>query len=150
MRLNLLTGKWEEDKPKKKNSLPERDVEKEIDSFLKSNGIYSRVIKSDGRKLPNGKWIPSRQGRGISDRIAILHPNGRFLAIEIKASGKRSSASEEQIMFLTMIIQMGGIGVVADSVECVKKALAMSKQELLDYLPEIKKEYPQTSLEPLF
>ena len=136
-RLNLLTGKWIEDKKKKKKKLPERKVEDEIDAYLKENKIYARVIKSDGRKLPNGKWIPSRQGRGISDRIGIL-PSGRFLAIEIKAEGKRNSASEEQIEFLTTIINNNGLGLVADCVDDIKKALAMTKQELLDFLPKIK------------
>ena len=132
---NYLLGKYMPDAPKRKNKkLPEAQICEQIDTYLKSIGAYMRTIKSDGRKLPNGRWIPSSQGKGISDRIGLVN-GGRFLAVEVKAKGKRSTATSEQLEFLTKIIDLGGCGVVADSVECVKKALAMSKQELLDYLP---------------
>lgn len=150
-KLDLLTGKWLPDKPKRKKSarLPEAKVGDDVDAYLKSLGFYMRVIKSDGRKLPNGRWIPSKQGRGISDRIGITD-TGRFIAVEIKAQGKRNTATDEQIDFLTRIIKNNGIGLVADSVDCVKAALPMSKQELLDYLPKPKTELSRPSLEPLF
>lgn len=141
MPINFLTGKYIADKPRRKSKkLPEAKVGEEVDAYLKSIGAYLRTIKSDGRKLPNGKWIPSTQGRGISDRIGLL-PGGRFLAIELKAPGRLRSATEEQIEFLRNIINLGGIGVVADSVECVRVALTQSREELLETLPKIKKEY---------
>ena len=116
-------GKYIEDKPKRKSKrLPEAKVGDAVDKFMREYGAYMRTIKSDGRKLPNGKWIPSRQGRGISDRIGVL-PGGRFIAIELKAPGKKNTATEEQINFLEKVIHTGGCGVVADSVDCVQKAL---------------------------
>jgi len=151
--LDFLTGKWIE-KPERKRTkkLPEAQVGDAVDAYLCSVGAYVRAIKSDGRKLPNGKWIPSKQGRGISDRLVWL-PEGVFLAVELKAQGKKRDATVEQLDFLRRIIKLGHRGCVADSVECVKLALAQTKSEMLGDLDKlIKKEYSQTnlSLEPLF
>lgn len=151
MRLDLLTGRWIEDKPKRSKTkrLPEASVGDHVDAYLKSLGFYMRVIKSDGQKLSSGRWIPSKQGRGISDRIGVTD-TGRFIGVELKAEGKRKDLTDEQRDFLTRIIRNGGIGVVADSVESVKAALSMSKEELLDFLPKPKTEDYQSSLGSLF
>lgn len=127
--LDLLLGKWVEDKPKKKRAAPEARVKDEIQSFLRSRGCYTRTIKSDGQKLPSGKWIPSKQGRGISDLIGIT-PDGRFLAIEVKAPGKEKTATPEQLDFIENILQRGGIGIVASSVDQVERALTATMDQL--------------------
>lgn len=144
MSLNLLTGKFKKDLKEKKRTLPEAEVGKQVDDYLSLIGVYFRTIKSDGTKMPNGQWHKSQQGAGISDRIGVVPVSGKFLAIELKAKGKKKSLSEAQYKFLLHIISCDGIGCVADSVEDVKKALASSKQELLDELEKwnpIKTEY---------
>lgn len=134
--INLLTGKVVEEK-KQKRKAPEAQVAKEIDAFLKSIGAYMRTIKSDGVKTAHG-WRPSNQGRGISDRIGILPPNGRFIAIELKSKGKKSTTTPEQLDFLKRVIESGGIGCVADSISDVTAALNHTKQEMLEALPKPK------------
>lgn len=137
-RLDLLTGKWIEDK-KKRNKSPEASVGKEIDAFLKKEGIYFRAIKSDGTKMQNGGWRRSSQGAGISDRLGWIPVYGRGIGIEIKAKGKKRTVTEFQLSFLINLVENGAIGVVADSVEDVRRALTQSKQELIDTLNSYRK-----------
>lgn len=128
-RLDLLKGVWvDEPKPKKRNNTEER-VKDDIKAWLESQGCYMRVIKSDGRKLPNGKWIPSKQGRGISDLIGVT-PQGRFIAVEVKAPGKEKTATLEQLDFISNIIERGGVGVVASSIAQVEWALSATQEQL--------------------
>lgn len=147
-KLNLLTGIWQKE-TKKKNKSPEAQVGKEVDAYLKSIGAYVRTINSGGIQR-NGRWTTSGQGSGISDRVGILR-GGRFIAVELKATGKKKTVTDEQADFLREVINRGGVGCVADSVEDVKKALTQNEQELLELLKVLttKKVSPQ-SLEPLF
>lgn len=128
-RLDLLKGVWVEDQPKKKRDNPEGKVKDAIQDWLRLRGCYTRTIKSDGQKLPGGKWIPSKQGRGISDLIGIT-PEGRFLAIEVKAPGKEKTATLEQLDFISNIIERGGVGVVASSIAQVEWALSATQEQL--------------------
>lgn len=120
-RLDLLSGRWiEEQKRKRKRTQPEERVKDLIKEWLESQGCYIRVIKSDGRKLPNGKWIPSKQGRGISDLIGVA-PDGRFVAVEVKAPGREKRATPEQVLFIDEIKRRGGFAMIASSVDQVRK-----------------------------
>lgn len=130
-RLDLLTGEWKEEFKGKKKA-PENQVGKAVDAYLKSIGAYMRQINSGGTKR-NGTWTTSGQGSGISDRVGILH-GGRFVAVELKAPGKKKTVTECQVLFLRNIINRGGVACVADSVECVKVALSQTKEELLSTL----------------
>ena len=125
-RLNLLTGKWAEDKPKRKS--PEAAVGRAVDDFLRIKGAYIRTIKSDGTKTRDG-WRRSAQGAGISDRIGIL-PGGRFVAVELKAPGRKSTLSQPQYTFLSEILVRGGLACVADSVNCVALAFSQSSEDM--------------------
>jgi hypothetical protein len=128
-RLDLLKGVWVDEKPKVKRQQPEERTKDEIRAWLESRGFYMRVIKSDGRKLPNGKWIPSKQGRGISDLIGVT-PDGRFVAVEVKAVGKEKTATPEQLNFIREILERGGIGVVVSSVKQVEWAVTATTDQL--------------------
>lgn len=132
-RLDFLSGKYIEDAPKKKS--PEAAVGRAVDSFLISLGGYVRKINSGGVKTDKG-WRTSGQGAGISDRLCWL-PNGKFIAVELKAPGKKRTLSEEQFKFLLSIIELDHIGCVADSVDCVKLALTQSKQERIDTIKKL-------------
>lgn len=127
-KFNILLGKYQEFEDKKKSKNPEAQVAKEVDLFLKSIRAYCRQINSGGT-MRNGRWTTSGQGKGISDRIGLLQ-GGRFIAIELKAQGKKQTVTPAQVDFLLKIINNGGIGCVADSVEDVKKALIASPSEL--------------------
>lgn len=128
-RLDLLKGVWVDEPKPKKRSNPEEKIKDEIKAWLESRGFYMRVIKSDGRKLPNGKWIPSKQGRGISDLIGVA-PDGRFVAVEVKSTGKEKTATPEQLDFISEVLQRGGIGVVASSVKQVEWAVTATTDQL--------------------
>lgn len=58
---------------------------------------------------------------GSADIIGIVKPHGRFLAIEVKAEKGRQSESQRN--FQRMVEGMGGVYVLARSVEDVLKAL---------------------------
>ena len=57
---------------------------------------------------------------GTSDIIGLL-PNGRFLAIEVKSKSGRPS--KEQLAFLRKVNSLGGIGLVANSLDVVEYEL---------------------------
>jgi hypothetical protein len=56
-------------------------------------------------------------GVGASDLVCVVPPYGRFLGIEMKAPGKRSTTSDEQKHWLAVVRRFGGITGVATSVE---------------------------------
>lgn len=58
---------------------------------------------------------------GSADILGILKPSGRFLAIEVKKPGGKPS--EEQIAFLCAIRDAGGVAIVAQSLDDVRKVL---------------------------
>lgn len=145
-RYDFLRNKMVSDKPKKRAKAPEAKVGAAIDVYLKGIGAYIRTIKSDGTKMNDGRWRTSNQGRGISDRIGIL-PGGRFIAVELKAEGKKRTATEEQLGFLSRIVSLGGVGCVADSVESVRLALSQTKEEMQAALDELR---IKTAMNPLF
>ena len=146
--LDLLTGKYIESKPK--NKAPEASVGRAVDSFLHALGGYVRTIKSDGTKTPTG-WRRSAQGSGISDRLCWL-PQGKCIAVELKAPGKKRTVTDTQYAFLVSLIMRGHRGCVADSVDDVRLCLSQSQDEMLATLDKLKTRTrcPQSSKEPLF
>jgi hypothetical protein len=134
-RLDLLTGKFIEETLKKSNS-PEAAVGRTVDAFLKTLGAYVRQINSGGI-IRGSKWTISGQGSGIADRLAWL-PDGKFIAIELKAPGKKKTVSDAQYAFLQSLISRGHKACVADCVEDVKLALSQTQQELVITLDNLK------------
>lgn len=63
----------------------------------------------------DGRWQTYGLVKGASDLIGILKPSGRFFALEVKS--KTGRASEEQLLFLDLVRNFGGYGIVARSVE---------------------------------
>lgn len=70
----------------------------------------------DGRRLSFGKV-------GGSDYLAIRRYDGKFVAVEFKAHGKKRNATPQQLDFLDAVRLSKGIGVVADCVEDVLNAV---------------------------
>lgn len=145
-RLDFLSGKWIDDGYKGKRKSPEADVGRAVDKFLAAHGVYARTIKSDGTKTRDG-WRRSAQGKGISDRIGCAQ-DGRFVAVELKAPGKKRTITPEQYRFLYEIAKRGGIACVADCVEDVARAMKQTNAEILATLEALKPaaEEPQRAL----
>jgi VRR-NUC domain-containing protein len=104
--------------------LPEKIIENQILSFLRSKRIYCW-------KQPNGGFFDTRIGKfrkqqspfaiqGVADILGLL-PNGRFLAIECKS--EKGKVSPHQELFISQINANGGCAFVAHSLEEAKKGL---------------------------
>lgn len=149
--LNLLQGTWKEDPPKKKNKSPEAAIRDQIEKYLRYQNGYVRQINSGG-VLRGGKWTTGGQGSGISDLLCWL-PFGRFIAIEVKAPGKKRTRSPEQHKFLEETISRGFYGCLADCLEDVKLCLAQDRDaqlKTLNSFTPVKRERDPATLDPLF
>lgn len=149
--MNLLKGTWEDEvKPTRKQS-PEAGVKRQVEDYLRRLGGYVRQINSGG-VLRDGKWRNSGQGSGISDLLCWL-PFGRFIAVEVKAPGKKRDGSPEQHKFLEETISRGFYGCIADSAQDVKTCLSQNREEqlaTLAALKPVKRERDPSTLDPLF
>lgn len=101
---------------------PEGLIKKSITDYLTIRGHFVFNHYNGGIKKPNGSFIPIGM-KGISDVLGIRKGSkGQFIAIEVKDKGKKPS--EHQVVFLKMVNDMGGLGIVANSIEdCIKVGL---------------------------
>jgi len=95
----------------------------EILDYLRLRGIFAWrqnaglvVIQSEDRRRVMRVGM-----KGISDILGIIPPHGRFLAIEVKKPGRKPTA--HQRAFLAEVKRMGGIALVAHSLEDVERVL---------------------------
>lgn len=100
----------------------ESEIQNEIIHYLTT--LQPKIVfwrnNVGGLKDINGRIV--RFGlKGSADIIGIISPNGKFLAIECKT--EKGKQRPEQIAFEKMINKMGGIYILARSVEDVKKEL---------------------------
>jgi hypothetical protein len=65
--------------------------------------------------LKRSQWVSYGLCKGSSDLVGILKPSGRFFALELKS--KTGKTTDEQVLFLRLVNNMGGYGGVARSVE---------------------------------
>ena len=99
--------------------IPEGAVLKACLEYLKLRGAF--VWRNNTGALRDKKNRPVFFGKaGSSDILGVL-PGGRFIAVECKASNGR--LSENQLDFLNEIERMGGLAVIARSVEDLEKIL---------------------------
>lgn len=103
---------------------PEKAIENEILSFLKSVGCYCWKNQSVGIFDPTKKVFRRSNNvhhiRGVSDVLGII--SGRLLAIEVKS--EKGRLTDEQRVFLRRINEEGGIGIVGRSARGVAQELA--------------------------
>ena len=104
----------------------EKVIENQIFHYLKKRGIFCWKNDSVGifdpvKKIYRSNRNPNRI-KGVSDILGIL-PNGRFLAIEVKA--EKGRASPEQVEFLSQIERNGGIGILARSLSDIESEAAL-------------------------
>lgn len=86
---------------------PEGKVKKEIKKYLESIGAWYYMPVSNG------------MGRvGCPDILACY--KGRFVAIEVKAPGKKSTVTANQQREIDWIKQANGLAIVADNVSEVE------------------------------
>jgi hypothetical protein len=107
---------------------PEGEVVKACLEYLALRGIYAYRQNTGAAEYQDkkGKKRFVRYGKlGASDIVGLL-PGGRFIAVECKAPGGR--LSDHQIKYLEDIERMGGLAVIARSVEDLEKILRNQKQ----------------------
>ena len=85
---------------------PENKIKAKVRELLKQHGIFNFPVAAS----PYGY-------AGISDRLAVL-PNGKFMAIEVKAPGK--VATPLQLEFLKKVNANKGFGFVVDGEEALQ------------------------------
>jgi hypothetical protein len=86
---------------------PENAVKAKVKKLLDKYGIFHFCIAAS----PYGVG-------GISDRLCCL-PNGRFMAIEVKAPGKKATAL--QMQFLISVTANEGVAFVIDGDAALKR-----------------------------
>lgn len=64
---------------------------------------------------------------GSSDLIGILVPEGRFIALEVKAPNGKGPTPEQE-RFLTLVRRSGGFAAVVRSLEDARKAIERARQ----------------------
>lgn len=96
--------------------MKEAEIQKQILDYLKVRRVLCFKHRNVGiYRKDTGSYIPLAFGeKGISDIIGCL-PNGKFLAIEVKAP--KGKPSPEQLDFLHTVNQKGGLGFIAHSLD---------------------------------
>jgi penicillin-binding protein-related factor A (putative recombinase) len=102
-----------------KGMTAEGAVKKACLEYLKLRGAYVWVNNTGA--LRDKKNRPVFFGKvGSSDILGVL-PGGKFIAVECKAPKGR--LSDHQIEFLNEIEKMGGVAIIARSVDDIEKVL---------------------------
>lgn len=100
----------------------ESEIQKAILQYLHARGIFAWTNKTTGTFDPYKKTFRKFTGlRGVSDVLGVM-PNGRFLAIEVKAKDGR--VSPDQKSFIEQINKEHGLAFVARSVADVEKVFS--------------------------
>lgn len=139
--------------PKRKNGKPEKILEHEVTRWLKSKDIAFSVVESKAVYSKSaGRYLNGQTQEGFSD-IVGLDKHGNFIAIELKAPGRRSTLRPAQRVFLNDRISRGGFCACIDSLKLLDETYTewlktKSKEFLLKSLPPEKSNLPDDK--PLF
>lgn len=95
--------------------MTEQDLVNQIKEYLNYKGYF--VWRNNTGAFKNAKGGFFKFGMVGSSDILGVAPGGRFIAIECKKKGNK--LSDHQGDFITRIIKMGGIAIVAFSLEDV-------------------------------
>lgn len=78
-------------------------------------GVSAAITMLRDALSKSNRYISYGLCKGSSDLIGIIKPSGRFFALELKTlSGK---VTEEQVMFIKLVNNMGGYAAVARTIE---------------------------------
>lgn len=132
--------------PRRKNKKPEKELESKLLPVLKMHGIFASVVESKAvYSAGAGRYLSGQAASGFPD-IVGCNNQGAFLAIELKAPGRRSTVRPSQRQFLLNVIAHNGFAVVTDSVDHFVQLYsrwilidsALKKSILLNDLPKEK------------
>lgn len=104
----------------------ESEILKECLSVLKEMKIFCWRQNTGAFQTKNGGFFRSSIA-GVSDILGVL-PNGRFLAVECKRE-KGGVVSEAQKNFLSQIDSNGGLAIVSNNAESLKKIILQELQK---------------------
>ena len=110
-----------------KNRVLENDVKRDIMTFLNLYSSKFYVWRQNNAGVFNakkGKYI-FHGLPGVADIIGLTR-FGKFIAIEVKATGKKNNQSEAQKEFEKNIKEFNGYYFLVDSVEDLEKQLKES------------------------
>ena len=97
----------------------ESEIKKAILQYLALRGVFAFTVHTTG--VPRGNGVMWKNySAGVSDILGVMK-GGRFIAIEVKTP--KGKASDKQKQFLLNVIDKGGLGFFASSVDCVKSIL---------------------------
>jgi len=98
---------------------PEGKIKTDCLRYLEKRGFFVWNNPTGTVRIAPDRWIHFGR-KGSSDIIGVM-PDGRFLAVEVKAAHGRLSS--EQSEFLEKVRGLGGVAVLARSFYELEKAL---------------------------
>jgi hypothetical protein len=101
----------------RKNEKPEKEVEKSVLAWCKQNGLFVSVVESKAVFSQGANRFLKGQAQSGFPDLVVLIAAGLFVAIELKAKGRRSSVRVNQYNFLKQVIQNQGFAAVVDCQE---------------------------------
>lgn len=130
--------------PKRTNEKPEKAVEKEVLLHLRNKGWFVDVVESKAVfSSAAGRFLRGQAKVGFVDVVGCTHA-GQFVAVELKAPGRRASLRIQQREYLLNVISRGGFACVADSVTFLENVYqtylkSPRPETLIDLLPKKRK-----------
>lgn len=101
-------------KPRKKNSSPEKEVEKEVLEWCQKLGIDVNVIESKAvYSVAAGRYLRGQVSTGFPDLVGNTR-DGIAVYVELKARGRLSTVKAHQLEFITRKIRQGAFACVVD------------------------------------
>lgn len=118
--LNKYLSKLDVKPTGRKNKKPEKEVEREVLNWCRLAGWSVDVVESKAVWSRSAKRFLKGQTRaGFADIVGITD-DGLFVAIELKAPGRRGTIRQSQYDYLSGIICKNGFAVVVDSAELLQ------------------------------
>ena len=106
----------------RKNKRPEKEVEKQVLEWCRKQDFHIAVVESKAvYSASAGRFLQGQAPSGFPDLVGLTLA-GIFVAIELKAPGRRSTLRPAQREFLTQVISRNGFGIVTDSVEFLENS----------------------------
>lgn len=131
-------------KPKSKNQKPEKLVELQVLEWCRKQGWHVSVVESKAVfSASAGRYLSGQVKAGFPDVVGLTQ-QGLFVAIELKAPGRRSTLRDQQRAYLNQVICRHGFGLVVDCAEYLEKCYQGflhsddKKNYLLSLLPKSK------------
>lgn len=104
---------------KKRGKTPEAKVSTQIDAYLKKIGALVTRANAGFWQDDQGHTIMGAKA-GTADKIVLL-PGGLYLGLEVKAAKGKTSEAQEK--FGARVRRLGGLYIVAHSVQELRTAL---------------------------